>query len=138
KPAQAQAIYQYLAFILKLYAAQPVPGLNHLHGKRGHALVHVGAIDAPVTIGEVSLALDECAALKQRDLHVLGWEWEMGMVGPEDGGLIQRIAKDKGIKLSLLQIPREVMEHQAAAKGDIRFFELAYLELEIHQPKRLT
>jgi hypothetical protein len=38
----------------------------------------------------------------------------------------------------LLQIPREVMEQQAAAKGDVRFFELAYLEVEINQPKKLT
>ena len=38
----------------------------------------------------------------------------------------------------LLQIPREVMEQQAADKGDIEFFELAYLEVEIKQPKKLT
>ena len=30
------------------------------------------------------------------------------------------------------------MEQQAAAKGDVRFFELAYLEAEIKQPKKLT
>ena len=42
------------------------------------------------------------------------------------------------MKLLLLQIPREVMEQQAAAKGDVRFFELAYLEAEIKQPKKLT
>ena len=47
-------------------------------------------------------------------------------------------AKKKGVKLLLLQIPREVMEQQAAAKGDVRFFELAYLEIEIKQPRKLT
>jgi len=47
-------------------------------------------------------------------------------------------AKKKGVKLLLLQIPREVMEQQAAAEGDVRFFELAYLEAEIKQPKKLT
>lgn len=127
-----------MAFILKLYGAQPVPGLTHLHGKKGLAFVHVGAVDAPVTIGEVSAALDECSALRQKELHVLGWEWEMGMVGPEDGGLIQRVAKEKGVKLTLLQIPREVMEQQAAAKGDVKFFELAYLELEVAHPSKLA
>jgi hypothetical protein len=30
------------------------------------------------------------------------------------------------------------MEQQAAAKGDVRFFELAYLEAEIRKPKKLT
>ena len=42
--------------------------------------------------------------------------------------LMVEAAKKKGVKLLLLQIPREVMEQQAAAKGDVRFFELAYLE----------
>lgn len=32
----------------------------------------------------------------------------------------------KGVKLLPLQIPREVMEQQAADAGDVRFFELAW------------
>jgi hypothetical protein len=43
-------------------------------------------------------------------------------------------AKKRGVKLLLLQIPREVMEQQAVDKGDIQFFELAYLEVEIQKP----
>jgi len=30
------------------------------------------------------------------------------------------------------------MEQQAVDKGDIQFFELAYLEVEIDKPKKLT
>ena len=41
-------------------------------------------------------------------------------------------------RLLLLQIPREVMEQQATAKGDVHFFELAYLDAEIKQPKKLS
>ena len=74
-----RALYEYLAFILKLYGAQPLPSLIHLHGKRGKAMVHIGAVDAPVTIDEINQALNECAELKQTELHVLGWEWEMGL-----------------------------------------------------------
>ena len=128
-----QSLYEYLAFILKLYGAQPVSGLAHLHGKKGKAIVHIGAVDAPVTISEIDAALAECVNLKQRELHVLGWEWEMGLYD-----LMVEAAKKKGVKLLLLQIPREVMEQQAAAKGDVRFFELAYLEASIKQPKKLT
>jgi hypothetical protein len=47
-------------------------------------------------------------------------------------------AKKKGVKLLLLLIPHEVMEQQATDKGDVRFFELAYLEAEIKQTKKLT
>ena len=45
-----------------------------------------------------------------------GWEWEMGLYD-----LMVDAAKAKGVKLLLLQIPREVMEQQAADKGDVRF-----------------
>ncbi|GAG08391.1 unnamed protein product, partial [marine sediment metagenome] len=104
-----QALYEYLAFVLCLYGAQPVPGLTHLHGKKGRALVHIGAVDAPVTIDEISKAIDECVHLKQPELHVLGWEWEMGLAGPNNeyrkGGLMQDEARKKGVKLLLMQIP---------------------------------
>jgi len=133
KSVNEQALYEYLAFILKLYGAQPLAGMEQLHGKRGKAMVHIGAVDAPVTIAEIDAAVEECAKLKQSELHVLGWEWEMGLYD-----LMAEAAKKRGVKLLLLQIPREVMEQQAAAKGDVRFFELAYLEAEITQPKKLT
>jgi adenine-specific DNA-methyltransferase len=128
-----QALYEYLAFMLKLYGAQPVPGLTHLHGKKGKAMVHIGAVDAPVTIDEIDTAIAECVQCRQTELHVLGWEWEMGLYD-----LMIPEAKKRGVKLLLLQIPREVMEQQAVDKGDIQFFELAYLEVDIQTPRKLT
>ena len=128
-----QALYEYLAFILKLYGAQPLVGLAHLHGKNGKAMVHIGAVDAPVTIDEINAAVAECVQVRQAELHVLGWEWEMGLYD-----LMVAEAKRQGVKLLLLQIPREVMEQQAVDKGDIQFFELAYLEVEIGRPRKLT
>ena len=116
--------------------------MAHLHGKKGKAMVHIGAVDAPVTIDEVNAAITECVSLKQSELHVLGWEWEMGLAGPNNdyrrGGLLHDEAKKQGVKLLLLQIPREVMEQQAVDKGDIQFFELAYLEVDIKKPKKLS
>ena len=101
KPLAERALYEYLAFILRLYGAQPVPGMAHLHGKKGKAMIHIGAVDAPVTIAEIDAAVDESAKLKQGELHVLGWEWEMGLYD-----LMIGAAKQKGVKLLLLQIPR--------------------------------
>jgi len=130
KSDQQMAVYQYLAFILKLYGAEPISGMQHLHGKKGKAVVHVGAVDAPVTIDEINACLDECLAIQQKEVHVLGWEWEMGLYD-----LMTDAAKGRGVKLVLLNIPREVMEQQAVDKGDIQFFELAYLEVDIKQEK---
>ena len=132
KTLTKRALYEYLAFVLKLYKAQPVAGMDHLHGKKGRVMIHIGAVDAPVTINEIDAALDECVKVKQSELHILGWEWEMGLYD-----LMVDAAKKKGVKLVLLQIPREVMEQQAVEKGDVRFFELAHLEAEIKQPKQL-
>jgi adenine-specific DNA-methyltransferase len=133
KSLTAQSLYEYLAFVLRLYGAQPVAGMANLHGKKGKAMVHIGAVDAPVTIAEIDAAIEECAKLKQSELHVLGWEWEMGLYD-----LMVEAAKKKTVKLLLLQIPREVMEQQAAAKGDVNFFELAYLEAKIDKPRKMT
>lgn len=119
-------IFEYLKFILDLHGAQPLPGTEHLHGKKGRAVVHVGAVDAPVTIDEINACLAECRAMGQGELHVLGWEWEMGLAN-----LMVDEARGQGVKLLLLTIPREVMEQQAVDKGDIRFYELAYLETDI-------
>jgi len=124
------AIFQYIAFILKLYGAEPLAGMQHLHGKKGKAVVHIGAVDAPVTIDEINGCIEECLAVKQTELHVLGWEWEMGLAN-----LMVEEAKHRGVKLLLLNIPREVMEQQAVDKGDIRFFEVAHLEVDIKQDK---
>ena len=133
RPSTEQALYEYFAFIIKLYVAQPLSGLAHLHGKKGRAMIHIGAVDAPVTFNEIDDAVDECVKIKQNELHVLGWEWEMGLQN-----LVVPEAQNKGVKLFLLQIPREVMEKQATDEGDTRFFELAYLKAKIEKPKKLT
>lgn len=125
------SLYEYVAFVLKLYGASPAAGMQHLHGKRGRAFVHVGAVDSPVTIDEIAACVDECVALKAKELHVLGWEWEMGLHDP-----MTAEASARGVQLLLRQIPREVMEEQAVTKGDIEFFELAYLDVEMKRTKK--
>lgn len=121
----------YVAFILKLYGAQPMAGRTHIHGNRSEALVHIGPVDAALTARAIDAAVDECAMLKQRELHVLAWEWETGRCD-----VMVESARKKGVKLLLLQIPREVMEQEVA--GGVRFFPLAYLQAEIKQPDHLT
>ena len=140
EPPAERALYEYLAFILKLYGAQPISGLEHVHGKKDKALVRIGSVDAPVTIDEIDGALNECVRLKQRELHVLGWEWEMGVAGSagrtDGGGPMLSLARSRGVDLVLLQIPREVMEQQAVDRGDVRFFELAYLDARLDMSGR--
>ncbi len=127
KKDEKEALFEYLAFILKLYQAEPISGSSHIHGKKGNALIYIGAVDAPVTIQEVVDALKETKELGLKELHVLGWEWEMGL-----NDAIQEIAKGLGIRLKLRIIPMDVTDPQAVQKGDIRFFELAYFKADIN------
>ncbi|MDI6700993.1 MAG: DNA methyltransferase [bacterium] len=123
---EKQALYEYLAFILKLYGAEPISGFTNIHGKKGNALVYVGAVDSPVTIQEVIDAIKDVKSQGQKELHILGWEWEMGL-----NDAIQELAKKEKIKLKLRIIPKEVLEAEAVKKGDIQFFELAYFKVDI-------
>jgi len=131
KKDEKEALYEYLAFILKLYEAEPISGSSHIHGKKGNALVYIGAVDAPVTIQEVIDALKDTRELGLKELHVLGWEWEMGL-----NDAIQEVARDMGIRLKLRIIPMDVTDPQAVEKGDIRFFELAYFKADIKTSSR--
>lgn len=128
---EKQALYEYLAFMLRLYGAEPISGFTHIHGKKDNALVYVGAVDSPVTIQEIIDAMKDCKSQGLKEMHVLGWEWEMGL-----NDAIQDIAKQEGIKLKLRIIPNEVLDRQAVEKGDVRFFELAHFKLNINKNGR--
>ncbi|MFA6109173.1 MAG: site-specific DNA-methyltransferase [Candidatus Latescibacterota bacterium] len=130
RSGEQSALAAYVRFILDLYKAQPLPGA-HVHGKKSGALVHVGAVDAPVTIAEIEDASAEAKALGGKELHVLGWEFEMGLHDP----VTQYVRAQYGIVVRLLAIPRETMERRAVEAGDVQFFDLAYLELEVKPEK---
>jgi hypothetical protein len=102
-----------------------------LHGKLGKRAVHVGAIDAPVALGEIKEALDEAVSAGHSGLDVLGWEFEMGL-----HELIQDEARARGVILIMRRIPREIMDPRVVESGDVVFHELAYLKVNAKARKR--
>jgi len=126
KNTPEQTLSEYIGFVLKLYKAEALPGSAYIHGKKGNKLIHIGGVDAPVTFGDIQLALEDTRRMKQKELVVLGWEWEMGL-----HDVVEQEAAKAGIKLTLLSIPREAMDRRAVDAGDIQFFELAFLETEV-------
>ena len=124
-------VQAYLDFVVRLYGAAPTEGFRHLHGALGRRAVHVGAVDAAVSLDEITDALDEAASAGHPGLDVLGWEFEMGL-----HELVQDEARARGIDLVLRRIPREVMDPRAVASGEVVFHELAYLEVETAVRKR--
>lgn len=123
---EKKALYEYLAFILKLYGAEPIAGSAQIHGKKGSALVYIGAVDSPVTIQEVTDALKDTKDMGMKELHVLGWEWEMGL-----NDAIQEVAKQMAVRLKLRIIPMDAIDPQSLGRNDVKFFELAYFKTEI-------
>jgi adenine-specific DNA-methyltransferase len=122
--------WEYVAYMLKLYGAEPVAGFAYSQGRKQDALVHIGPVDAPVTTREIDAAVDECAKVHHRELHVLGWSWES-----ERCDVMAQVAATRGIKLLLMQIPREVMEEGAART---LFSPLACFDVAIEQPGSLA
>ena len=122
------ALRAYLETILAFYNAEPVEGFIHLHGRKADRMVHVGATDAPVTIDETEDVMDEMADNGIEACDLLGWEWEMGL-----HDTISERARRRGLDLRPRQIPREVMERQVAEADAVRFFELAFVDLDVRR-----
>lgn len=134
---------EYLAFMLKLYQAQPLTGFRYLHGRKGERMVHVGPLNAPVTMEDVEKVIIECRTNKFNKADVLGWEWSYDV-----NELAKELAKNSSVNLKLIQIP-SVNEIKSSLVGFdlqllkvpdkvvekelskyVKFPEVAYLELK--------
>jgi len=124
----------YIDFILKLYQAKPISGYTWLHGVKAGRLVHVGAVDAPVSVGDVTNIAAEFRkavgtgkdAPQTNGVDVLGWDFAF-----ELNEVAKQQAAAANIQMRFLRIPRDVMDKRAVEQGDVRFFELAALGVEV-------
>ncbi len=155
-PSQNQAEDQrerevrYRKFILELYHAEPVSGHTWLHGLKSGRMVHVAAVDAPVTLSDVkAMAAEIWRAIgggnvaRSRDvpaerlypteagIDVLGWEFAF-----ELNELARQIAAEARVDVRFKKIPYTVLEKRAVEQGDIQFFELAALAVDLKTLKK--
>ncbi len=94
-----------------------------IHGRRGPALCHVDRIDSIFTregAAEVAKAAAEAGA---KECYCLAWEFEMDL-----RLTTAALEQELGVKLKLIQIPREIMEKNR--KSPPPFLEMAVLEAE--------
>ncbi len=123
---------RYRNFILQLYSASPLEGYSWLHGVKAGRLVHVGSVDAPISMGEVRSIVNEFWKVSGKDsgtrsngIDILGWDFAFDL-----NETAIKMAADANVKLSFKKIPREVLEKKAVEQGDIRFYELSALAVE--------
>ena len=129
----------YIEFILKLANATPIHGYTWLHGVRTGRMVHVGAVDAPVSVGDVTqIAAEFKRAVGTRKdapgtngVDVLGWDFAF-----ELNEVAKQHAAAANIRMRFLRIPRDAMDKRAVEQGDIHFFELAALSVEVKTDRR--
>ena len=113
---------EFVKLILSAYKAEAVDSFNCFVGKKRDRLVAVGAIDTPVTNDFLEKIVQECAEKKITKVDVLGFDWEMG--------LDLEVGKRKGIDVQLKVIPREVFDKKAVEKGQVKFYDVAYIEVK--------
>ena len=135
--ADAEAITQsYRDFILSLYRARPISGYVWLHGVKNGHMVHVGGVDAPISVGDVAQVAAEFKrsrgtgddAPSQNSVDILGWDFAF-----ELNEVSKQQAAQAGVDVRFIRIPREVLEKKAVEQGDIKFFELAALSVDVLQ-----
>lgn len=126
KKAQALARkeQEFRDLILKAYRAEPLPDTGFFHGKHGGRLVVVGPINLPVGRLFVEEVITECRKRGASRVDVLAFEFEMGLFPA-----VLDEAKQKGIDLSPKTIPPEVFDKRAVEKGQVRFQDVAYIEV---------
>jgi len=131
----------YRQFILEVFKAKPIEGNVWLHGAKAGRLVHVGTVDAPVTVGDVRQIATEfrrvtgtgASAPGTKAVDILGWDFAF-----ELNEVARQEAANAGIEVRFWRIPREVLERRAVEQGDIRFFELAALGVELTRKQRVV
>jgi hypothetical protein len=129
----------YVEFVLKLANATPIHGYNWLHGAKAGRMIHVGAVDAPVSVGDVTQIAAEFKravgtgkdAPTTNGVDVLGWDFAF-----ELNEVAKQQAAAANIQMRFLRIPRDVMDKRAVEQGDIHFFELAALSVDVKTNRR--
>jgi adenine-specific DNA-methyltransferase len=112
----------YVDLILEAYKAKKITGHSSLHGNKAGRFIHVGPLDVPVTQTRLIEIFEECQQKLYSQVDVLGFEFEMGLT-PQ---FIQEL-KEKGVAITLKYIPKDVFDKRAVAKGQAKFFDVAYL-----------
>ena len=115
----------YLDLVCQAYSAERTEQIPPFHASKAGVGVIVGPVDAPVSkslVDDAVFAAIDCGLSR---VDILGFEYEMGLTPA-----IMDEAKKQGVELSLKYIPRDVFDKRAIAKGDVTFYDVAYVEAE--------
>jgi len=113
---------QFVNLILQAYKAEAVSSFNSFVGKKRDRMIAVGSVDMPITNEFLEEVIAECREKNITKADMLGFDYEMGMNFEE--------AKQHGIDIQFKVIPREVFDKKAVEKGQVKFYDVAYIEVK--------
>jgi DNA modification methylase len=116
----AQKEKEFISLILSAYKAEPVESFENFVGKKRDRLVAIGPINLPVSSKFINFILEECIIHKITKVDVLGFDYEMGLDFSK--------SKDLGIGIDFKVIPREVFDKRAVERGQVKFYDVAFIE----------
>jgi adenine-specific DNA-methyltransferase len=111
---------QFISLILTAYKAEQVESFVNLAGKKRDRLIAVGPINMPVSSKMVKDIFTECQKKGITKVDVLGFDYEMGLDFKE--------YSEQGMDIVFKIIPREVFDKKAVEKGQVKFYDVAYIE----------
>lgn len=118
---------QFEKLILSAYGASEINGDSIFVGSKNNRLIAVGPLNLPVTRLFVETIVKESQLLKSTKVDILAFEYEMGLF-PN----IQDEARKLGVDLSFKYIPRDIFDKRAIANGQVKFHDVAYIEVKFH------
>lgn len=127
----------YRRFIIELYHGEALEGHHWIHGIKAGRMVHIGSVEAPVTVEDIKSSIKEYWQMvheadnrADKGIDFLGWDFAFDV-----NQTAQEFALANKVDVRFRKIPREVLEKKAVEQGDIRFYELAYLKVETRKAK---
>jgi len=112
---------EFVKLIISAYKAEPVESFINIVGKKRDRLIAVGPISTPVSSQLVRDVVNECKEKGITKIDILGFDYEMGLDFQE--------YKNDGIDVAFKVIPREVFDKKAVEKGQVKFYDVAYIEI---------
>lgn len=108
----------FIQLIISAYKAEPVSSFINIVGKKRDRLVAIGPINTPVSSQLVKDIVAECKEKSITKVDILGFDYEMGL----------DFSQYEDIDVSFKIIPREVFDKKAVEKGQVKFYDVAFIE----------
>lgn len=113
---------EFIKLILSAYKAEPVESFINVVGKKRDRLVAIGPINLPVSQKFIQEIVKELKEKNITKVDVLGFDYEMGLIFDE--------FVTQGMDIAFKIIPREVFDKRAVERGQVNFYDVAYIDVK--------